>query len=80
MMRALPGMITAAQRPTVPTMMQIGDEDESFHPDSWDTLFEAIAVKDKVIKKYGSARLEVYNEIKKELPLADLRDWLNEHN
>tara|TARA_B110000014_G_C20054326_1_gene548631 strand:+ start:150 stop:392 length:243 start_codon:yes stop_codon:yes gene_type:complete len=80
MMRALPGMITAAQRPTVPTMMQIGDEDESFHPDSWNRLFEAIAAKDKAFKKYDGARHEVYNEIKKELPLADLRDWLNEHN
>ena len=76
----MPGMITAAQRLTVPTIMQIGDEDESFHPDSWNRLFEAIAVKDKVIKKYGGCRHEVYNEIKKELPLADLRDWLNERN
>ena len=34
----------------------------------------------KAFKKYDGARHEVYNEIKKELPLADLRDWLNEHN
>ena len=61
-------------------MMQIGDEDESFHPDSWNRLSEAIAAKDKAFKKYDGCRHEVCNEIKKELPLADLRDWLNEHN
>tara|TARA_Y100001934_G_scaffold31779_1_gene35542 strand:- start:275 stop:412 length:138 start_codon:yes stop_codon:yes gene_type:complete len=37
-------------------------------------------VKDKAFKKYEGCRHEVYNEINKELPLADLRDWLNEHN
>jgi len=79
MMRALPGMITAAQRLTVPTMMQIGDEDESFHPDSWNRLFEAIAVKDKAFKKYDGCRHEVYNDTNKKLPLADLKDWINRH-
>jgi alpha-beta hydrolase superfamily lysophospholipase len=80
MMRVLPGMITAAQMLQIPTMMQIGDEDESFHPDSWDRLFEAVATQDKVFKKYEGCRHEVYNEIKKDLPLADLRDWLNKCN
>lgn len=80
MMRSLPDMITAAQRLKVPTMMQIGDEDESFHPDSWDRLFSAIAVDDKVFKKYPGCRHEVYNEIKNEAPLADLKDWINQHN
>ena len=72
-------MITAAQRLTVLTTLQIGDEDESFHLDIWNRLFEAIAVKDKALKKYGDARHEVYNEIK-EIPLADLRDWFSAHN
>ena len=56
MMRALPGMITTAQRLTVPTTMQIGDEHKSFHLNSWNRLFEAIVVKDKALKKYGDAR------------------------
>ncbi|MDP6950843.1 MAG: alpha/beta hydrolase [Arenicellales bacterium] len=80
MMRSLPGMITAAQRLKIPTMMQIGEEDESFHPDSWDRLFSAIAVDDKVFKKYPGCRHEVYNEIKNAVPLNDLRDWINQHN
>ena len=77
MLRALPGMISAAQRLTVPTM-QIGDEDESFHPDSWDRLFSAIAVDDKVFNKYAGAGTRS-NEINKKLPLADLKDWINRH-
>ncbi|MFH2128990.1 MAG: lysophospholipase [bacterium] len=80
LMASLPGMIPAAARLKTPTMMQIGSEDESFHPDSWDTLFEAIAVEDKVFRKYEGCRHEVYNEIKKELPLNDLKDWINRHN
>ena len=80
MMRSLPGMITAAQRRTVPTMRQVGDEDESCTPDSWDRRFSAIAVDDKVFKKYPGCRHEVYNEIKNEAPLADLKDWINQHN
>tara|TARA_Y100001934_G_C12272523_1_gene735713 strand:+ start:179 stop:1012 length:834 start_codon:yes stop_codon:yes gene_type:complete len=80
MMRALPGMITAAQRLKVPVMIQIGDEDETFHPDSRDQLFSAMAVEDKVFKKYAGCRHEVYNEIDNELPLSDLKDWLNKHN
>lgn len=75
----LPKMIPAASRLKTPTMMQIGSEDESFHPDSWDALFEAISVEDKVFKKYEGCRHEVYNEIKKEVPLGDLKDWINKH-
>ena len=75
----LPKMILAASRLKIPTMMQIGSEDESFHPDSWDALFEAISVEDKVFKKYEGCRHEVYNEIKKEVPLGDLKDWINKH-
>jgi len=80
MLRVLPDMITAAGMLQIPTMMQIGDEDESFHPDSWDRLFGAMTIEDKVFKKYEGYRHEVYNEVKKEVPLADLKDWLNKHN
>lgn len=80
MMAALPKMIPAAAQLKIPTMMQIGAEDESFHPNSWDALFEAIAVKDKTFKKYEGCRHEVYNEIKKEVPLNDLKNWLDSHN
>jgi len=76
----LPKMIPAASKLKTPTMMQIGSEDESFHPDSWDALLEAIAVEDKIFKKYEGCRHEVYNEIKKEVPLGDLKDWINKHN
>ncbi|MBT4088530.1 MAG: hypothetical protein HOE30_08570, partial [Deltaproteobacteria bacterium] len=80
MMASLPKMIPAAAKLEIPTMMQIGSEDESFHPDSWDKLFAAIGVEDKVFKKYEGCRHEVYNEIKKEVPLGDLKEWLNKHN
>jgi len=80
LMASLPTMIPAASKLKIPTMMQIGAEDESFHPDSWDALFEAIAVEDKEFKKYEGCRHEVYNEVKKEIPLGDLKDWINKHN
>ncbi|MCP4755854.1 MAG: alpha/beta hydrolase [Proteobacteria bacterium] len=80
MMAYLQKMVPAASKLKIPTLMQIGSEDESFHPDSWDALFEAIAVEDKVFKKYEGYRHEVYNEIKKEVPLNDLKDWINKHN
>ena len=77
---SLPGMIPAATKLKIPTMMQLGSEDEAFHPDSWVALFDAIAIEDKVFKKYDGFRHETYNEVKKELPLGDLKDWLNKHN
>ncbi len=80
MMACLPKMILAAAKLQIPTMMQIGSEDEAFHPDSWDGLFKAIAVEDKAFKKYDGYRHEVYNEVKKEVPLGDLKEWLNKHN
>lgn len=80
LMRHLPLMIPAAQKLSTPTMMQIGSEDESFHPDSWQQLFEAIAVEDKQFKLYDGYRHEVYNEIRKEVPLGDLKAWINDHN
>jgi len=73
-------MIPVAAQLQIPTMMQLGAEDETFHPDSWDRLFDAIAVEDKAFKKYEGCRHEIYNEIKKEVPLGDLKDWLNKHN
>lgn len=77
---SLPQMIPAASKLKIPTMMQLGSEDEAFHPDSWDSLFAAIAVEDKTFKKYEGYRHEVYNELKKEVPLGDLKEWLNQHN
>jgi len=80
MMSCLPKMIPAAARLGIPTMMQVGSEDEAFHPDSWDALFNAIGVEDKQFKKYEGFLHEVYNEVKKEIPLGDLKDWINGHN
>lgn len=80
MMACLPEMIPAAARLKIPTMIQVGSEDEAFHPDSWDTLFKAIGVEDKQFKKYEGFLHEVYNEVKKEIPLGDLKDWINKYN
>lgn len=80
LMSSLPTMIPAAGKLEIPTMMQIGSEDESFHPDSWQKLYDAIKVEDKQFKLYKGYRHEVYNEIKKEVPLSDLKEWINGHN
>ncbi len=80
LMSYLPMMIPAVSKLQTPTMMQIGSEDESFHPDSWQALYEAIGLEDKLFKLYEGYRHEVYNEIKKEVPLNDLKEWINGHN
>ena len=63
-----------------PTLMQIGSEDTAFHPNSWQALFESIGSEKKDFKRYENYRHEVYNEVKKEVPLGDLKDWINTHN
>lgn len=80
MMGALPKMIPAASKLQIPTMMQIGSEDEAFHPNSWQALFDAIDVRDKAFNLYDGYRHEVYNEVKKEVPLNDLKEWIDNHN
>ena len=80
LIRHLPEMLPAAASLKIPTMMQIGSEDDAFHPDSWQTLFEAIGAEDKQFKLYDGYRHEVYNEVKKEVPLNDLKEWINNHN
>lgn len=80
LMKHVSMMMDAAPKLSVPTLMQIGSEDDAFHPDSWDNLYNSIASKDKEFKKYEGYRHEVYNEVKKEVPLGDLKDWINKYN
>ena len=73
-------MIESAERITVPTLMQIGSEDDAFSPESWEGLYASFDLKDKDFKKYDGMRHEVYNEVEKEIVLNDLKDWLNKFN
>lgn len=80
LMKHVSKMTDVAPNLSVPTLMQLGSEDDAFHPDSWDDLYNSIASKDKEFKKYEGYRHEVYNEVKKEVPLGDLKDWINKYN
>lgn len=80
LMKHVSKMTDVASNLSVPTLMQLGSEDDAFHPDSWDDLYNSIASKDKEFKKYEGYRHEVYNEVKKEVPLGDLKDWINKYN
>ncbi|MBF0273604.1 MAG: alpha/beta hydrolase [Nitrospinae bacterium] len=73
-------MKCAAKKVTVPTMIQVGSLDDTFKHSSWDELFTSFPSKDKVFQKYEGLKHEVYNEVEKEIPLADLKGWINSHN
>ena len=73
-------MLDVAPSISVPTLMQLGSEDDAFHPDSWNNLYNSIGSKEKEFKIYDGYRHEVYNEVKKEVPLGDLKDWINKYN
>lgn len=80
MMDHLSRMPDAAKNISTPCMMQIGSLDESFDRNSWDVLHASFASDDKKLNIYDGFRHECYNEVKKEEPLGDLKDWINSHN
>ena len=70
-------MIDSAEKIKIPTLLQIGSEDEAFAPESRKPLFEAFSNDKKEMKVYDGYRHEVYNEIDKEVVLNDLKTWIN---
>ncbi len=79
-MKASTEIMKIAPNITIPTLMQIGSEDRAFHPKTWEPLFNAIGSSDKEFKLYEGFKHEVYNELKKEIALEDLKNWINGHN
>ncbi|MDH5647756.1 MAG: lysophospholipase, partial [Candidatus Heimdallarchaeota archaeon] len=80
MFKFLGKMREAANGISIPVLIQFGSEDQAFHPDSRIPLKEAFSSKSVDFKMYEGFRHEVYNELKKEQPLGDLKDWINKHN
>ncbi|MCY3414039.1 MAG: alpha/beta hydrolase [Candidatus Heimdallarchaeota archaeon] len=78
MMKYLMRMNESASSNPLPTFLQIGSEDESFDPNSWQGLIDSFPNKDKKLAVYEGYRHEVYNEVEKQA-LIDLKDWLNAH-
>lgn len=77
MMKHTASMKTAASKITIPTLIQIGSEDDTFAPDSRKPLLDALNTEEKELKVYEGYRHEVYNEIDKEKVLEDLKGWIN---
>lgn len=69
-------MKESANEITIPTLIQIGGEDTTFHPDSWESFFETFKNDNKSLHIYDGYRHEVYNEVEKQA-LIDLKNWLN---
>ncbi|MHA2253603.1 MAG: alpha/beta hydrolase [Candidatus Kariarchaeaceae archaeon] len=78
MMNCLFAMGAKASKLSVPTLVVVGSEDETFR--GWQPLFDAIASDDKDFKIYEGLKHEIFNEIEKEIPLNDLLAWINSHN
>lgn len=70
-------MPQAATNISIPTLIQIGSEDEAFSAESRQPLADAINNEDKKLIIYDGCRHEVYNEVKKEVVLDDLKSWIN---
>ncbi|MHA2250716.1 MAG: alpha/beta hydrolase [Candidatus Kariarchaeaceae archaeon] len=64
----------------IPTMMQNGSLDTAFHPEGVKPLYDTISSPVKEFKLYDGFKHEIYNEVKKEQPLNDMKDWINKHN
>ena len=66
--------------PTLPILFQYGSDDLIFDQESRKPFFDSLPTKDKEIKIYENYRHEIYNEINKEIPLNDLKEWILKHN
>lgn len=70
-------MVQAAGKITIPTLIQVGAEDNTFKHQ--DKLFDALNSKDgdKEFISYEGFLHEIFNELEKEKALNDLKNWLN---
>lgn len=76
-LKMINGMLKIAPKITIPTLIQVGSEDDTFKDQ--DKLLKAIGSNKKEYKTYEGFRHEVYNELEKEIPLNDLKNWILMH-
>jgi acylglycerol lipase len=78
---ALAGQMAALPARTrglrLPLLLQHGTGDRICRPDGTETLAASVGTADDTVRWYDGFWHEIYHEPERELPLADLREWLD---
>ena len=79
MIRAMERVKAEMGRIKLPVLLLHGGSDYLSDPDASQTLYEGVGSEDKTLKIYEGYYHEIYNDIGKEVPLADVQAWLEAH-
>ena len=71
--------LSHAGRITLDLLVMAGADDPVAHPDAARELFAAARSRDKKLLVYPGLLHEIFNEVEREAPVADLRAWLEAH-
>ena len=63
---------------TLPLIIMQAGDDKLVNPEKSKELYEKAASKDKTFKLYPGFYHEIFNEVEKEKPLEDARNWVDE--
>lgn len=63
----------------LPVLIMQGSEDRLSNPDGSSMLFQAVASKDKTLKRYSGFYHEIFNEPGRLQVLKDMDDWITRH-
>ncbi len=79
MMKAMEDTNAGAPRLTLPCLIMHGRDDALTSPQASRQFYERAGSKDKTYRSYEGSYHEVFNEIDKQKPLSDVREWLRTH-
>lgn len=79
MIRAMERVNAEMGQIKLPVLILHGGSDYLSDPDASQTLYEGVGSEDKTLKIYEGYYHEIYNDIGKEVPLADVQVWLEAH-
>jgi len=68
--------LDGAGRLSIPCLVMHGGADPICNPEGSRAFHERLGVADRTLLRYDGFFHEIFNEIGKEKPLADMRDWL----
>jgi len=80
MIRAMERVKAEMDQITLPVLILHGGSDYLSDPEASQLLYDGVGSEDKSLKTYEGYYHEIYNDIGKEVPLADLLAWLEAHS
>ncbi|MDP8255165.1 MAG: lysophospholipase [Candidatus Alcyoniella australis] len=76
MVATMASTVERAGELTLPCLLMHGDADPICNPEGSRAFYDGLTVEDRTLLRYEGFYHEIFNEIGKEKPLNDMREWL----